>query len=147
MTQEQNPNPDELYDQLKQVEPARVVPIPEDGEPDDIKGATMGERSESSPKLSDFQSALKVLLPKMESFLDVIQVSRIFPDVYNPMFSLLVKGLLEEVDDMSMSKAIAYVNTALSIAIDGEGRIDITALYGRASETEMEKTKASAGLV
>lgn len=139
--------PDALWSQLRSVVPLRDVELPDDeGLGADMKSQTMGERAEFAPKLSDLQSALKVLLPKLRGYLDVLQVSRVFPDIYNPLRDLLVKDLLMEDDNLSVGEAIAFVNTALSIAIDGEGRIDVIALYGRASETEMEKEKAKAGL-
>jgi len=137
--------PEDLYDSLKSVEPRRP------SEPDDTKGTdakvkTMEEMSAESPKLSDLQSALQFLLPKLQGYLNIIQVGRVFPDIYNPLLSILVKDLLADDDEMSVATAIAYANTALSIGIDGEGRIDVIGLYGRASETEVEKEKAKAGL-
>lgn len=137
--------PDALWNKLRSVAPLRNIELPEDEVAGDIEGQSMTERSAYAPKLSDLQSALQVLLPKLRSYLNVLQVSRVFPDIYNPLRDLLVKDLLMEDDALSVGEAIAYVNTALSIAIDGEGRIDVIALYGRASETEMEKEKAKVG--
>ena len=138
--------PNTLWAELQSVVPARDVELLDEGGLDTgIESQTMGERLTLAPKLSDLQSALQVLLPKLQSYLNVLQVSRVFPDIYNPLFRLLVKDLLMTDENLSVGEAIAYVNTALSIAIDGEGRIDVIALYGRASETEMEKEKAKVG--
>jgi len=145
--QQQPPASDTLYSQLRSVSPLRDVELPDDEEDEiGIKTQSMTERSDESPKLSDLQSALKVLLPPLMRYLNVIQVSRVFPDTYNALFSLLVKDLLMEDEKLSVGEAIAYVTTALSIAIDGEGRIDIIGLYGRAAETELEKEKTKIGL-
>ncbi len=125
---------DVLFNQLKSVSPAREVAL-EEGL-DDISSGSMSERAEESPNLTDVQSALKVLLPKLKGYLNVIQVSRIFPDVYNALLELLTIDLLETDENISVVEAIFLANTVLSIAIDGEGRIDVIALYGKAAETE-----------
>lgn len=133
---------DSLFNSLRSPQPARVM---DDSEEDEnlggIANESISERMEESPNLTDVQSALKVLLPKMTRYLNPLQVSRVFPDTYNALFRLLVKDLLQEDDSLSVGEAIATVTTVLSIAIDGEGRIDVIALYGKASDTEIAKSE------
>jgi hypothetical protein len=82
----------------------------------------------------------KRLFPDLiKKWLNVLLVSRVFPDSYNHYFRIFVKDLLREDREMTLAQAIAYVSTALSIAIDGEGRIEIVALAGVSHEQEMAK--------
>ena len=139
----QEPKTIALYDRLKTVEPLREVLSDEADEEDvlGVEGRTMSEQAEFSPRLSDVQSALKLLLPKLQGYLNVLQVSRVFPDTYNALFNLLVKDMLDTDPNLTFGEACAYVYTALSIAIDGEGRIDVIGLYGKVAEQELEKEK------
>jgi hypothetical protein len=74
-------------------------------------------------------------------------MSRTFPDVYNYLFEILVKDMVKKSlasgSPISVPEAMAYVNTALSISIDGEGRIDeITIAKGHIAQAEEEKNKS-----
>lgn len=142
---------DKLFEDMSGIEPPRDVDEVEktggngDGDHEDLEA-----RIEGSPKLSDMQTAVKQLNPDLGyKHLNVIQVSRTFPDVYNPLLRILVKSLIRTAlcknIKLSVAEAIAYVNTALSISIDGEGRIDIIHCLGRAV-AEVEKDKNSMGV-
>ncbi len=152
-TREGNPlsnlEAEKLFKQMTSVIPLRDVELAEDeGEDKDTDGKeTIEDRIESHPKLTDIQSALKILFPKLKGYLNVIQMARISPDAYDALFWLLVKDLLEEFEDLSMAEAIAQVRTALDIPFDGEGRIEVVALQGRASEQEFEKERNKIGAV
>jgi hypothetical protein len=141
---------DTVYDKLSNIVPEREI----EGNDEldiDISGnqQSLGERMEYAPNLSDMQTADKRLFPDMgekRKHLNILQVSRVFPDHYNPLLSMLVKDLLMNDPDLSVSEATTYAHTALSIAIDGEGRIDELQLLGGAIKTENEKTAAKLGL-
>ena len=150
MTQENNEeqkSEEIIYQNMSAVEPELEVK-------DDILGdekteySSLKDRMNVSPKLTDMQTADKRLFPDLGyPHLNDVQVSRIFPDVYNPMSRILVKDLIRNSDEnMRVAEAIATVNTAVSIAIDGEGRIDELGLAGVSHEENMEKEK-NKGLV
>lgn len=131
-----------IYDKLSTVVDERDVELVDDD--DDIEGhKTLSEKMTEAPNLSDIQTAFKQLYPKSgTTYLDDLQVSRVFPDVYNPLSRIFVKDLLQKSNgDMSVAEAIARVNTPMSIGIDGEGRIDAIAMMGKASDAEVEKER------
>ncbi len=139
------------WDKFKEIVPERDdVVIPEGEDEKKSEGhKTLSQRMLESPNLTDAQTAIQVLLPDLiKRWLNVLQVSRIFPDTYNHFFRIFIKDLMRTDRGMTLAEAIAYVSTALSIAIDGEGRIDILGVIGRASQMEMEKdkSKSSVGL-
>lgn len=77
-----------------------------------------------SRKKSDIQSAYDMLFPEIPvEWLKHLRISRVFPDAFNYMLSLGVKELLRTTK-MTMGEAVAYVESVLTIAIDGEGRLD-----------------------
>ncbi len=153
----QIPKENPAFEKMKQVVPPREIELPsEDGEGDGGGHGTLEERMETSPKLSDMQTADRRLNPDLGyRHLNIMQMSRVFPDVYNPLFRIMVKDLIrrsraEKNEDgiakrMTVAEAIAYVNTALSMAIDGEARIDEINIMGRAIAEDVEKTKNSMG--
>jgi hypothetical protein len=112
----------------------------------DNGAGTIEERIETSPKKSDMQIVTERLNPDLGiKHLNVMEMSRIFPDVYDPMFWLHVKGAMKH-DGLRLDQSIAYVNTSLSIAIDGEGRMDVIQVAGKGMmETDETKEKAKLG--
>ena len=138
-----------LYESLSTVATERVLNLDVEGEEDEFAiHQTLGERIKESPNLSDTQTIVKELFPSSgHSHLDAIQVSRIFPDIYNPFARALVKDLLQKEDELSVVEAMATVNTSMSIGIDGESRIELVALAGAAKDTETAlKEKEKLGL-
>jgi len=133
---------DSVYDKLSSFTPEQEIDTFEDeGELTEHK--TLTAVMAESPNLTDVQSALRQLFPKSEnSWLDNVQMSRVFPDVYNPLARIFVKDLIQNSNgDLSVAEAIAGVNTSMSIGIDGEGRIDVIAIMGKAADNEIEKEK------
>jgi hypothetical protein len=135
---------DAQWKEFSELLPERTdVKVPEDDEFNSIGGessggdddsGTLSQRMKSSPKLSDAQTFDLRLFPAMKKeWLEILQVSRVFPDTYNHLFRIFVKDLMREDRKLTLAQAIAYVHTSLSIAIDGEGRIDELALSGATS--------------
>ena len=135
--EKKQPEGSDLFDQLASVTPEREISLEEDSGGDGHR--TLKERIEESPNLTDMQTADRRMFPDLGSpYLNYVQVSRIFPDVYNPMFRIMVKDIIKNTNsDVSVAEAIAKVNTACSIAIDGEGRIDVLGLAGVAHAEKM----------
>ncbi len=150
-SQENKPiNPsDQLFEKMSSVEPARDVEIPEDeGESGGGDGGheTLDERIDYSPKKSDVQVVVEKLSPDLKvNYLNVMQVARIFPDVFDALFWANVKSVMRR-EGLSLIEAIDYVTTSLSIGIDGEYRIELVKIMGRASEVEETKAKNTMGL-
>ncbi len=152
MVESQNPNQepsmaDEQWKSFSELIPERDdVKIPDDdlddvmggGEPNvESSSGTLSQRMKLSPKLTDAQTFDLRLFPSMKKeWLEILQVSRVFPDTYNHLFRIFVKDLMREDKKITLAQAIAYVHTALSIAIDGEGRIDELALSSGAMQKE-----------
>ncbi len=133
---------DKAFDKLSAVEPERDVLIDDDDE--GLGGhRSLSERMKESPNLTDIQSLDKGMFPDLGyNHLNFLMVSRVFPDTYNPLQSILVKDLLMNNPDLSVAEAIALVHTSESIAIDGEGRIDKLALGGAVHDDEAKKDEA-----
>jgi hypothetical protein len=108
---------------------------------------SLSQRMANSPKLSDAQTFDLRLFPQMKTqWLNILQVSRVFPDTYDDLFMIFVKDLLSEYKDMTVGEAIALVHTSLSIAIDGEGRIDELQLAsGMGIQSDGDKNKSTLG--
>lgn len=160
---------DALFKELKDrtgVQPALPVNVdlPEDnvGSSDTPQYSSLEERINSGKKKSDMEVVDARLFPDLGfKHLNVMQVSRVFPDSFNPLLRIMVKSLVRhnlcsvEYDKdgnvvkkpkMSVAEAIAFVNTSLTIGIDGEGRIDEIHVFGRSAETEESKAKNNLGL-
>ncbi len=137
----------QLFDKMASIEPAREVSLPEDGGGGGGDGhETLDERIDYSPKKSDVQVVVDKLSPDLKvNYLNVMQVARIFPDVYDALFWANVKSVMRH-EKLSLIEAIDYVNTSLSIGIDGEYRIELVRIMGRASEVEETKSKNSMGM-
>jgi hypothetical protein len=137
-----NSEADDLFRQQSEIQPLRTEGI----EDEDLKEnggeyETIEERIAGSHKLTDLQVADKRLNPDLGyKYLNVIQMSRVFPDIYNPLFRIMVKNLIKN-SNLSVAEAIAYVNTAASIGIDGEGRIDEITIMKHSVVAEEVKNK------
>ena len=132
-----------VFSQLPQVEPMREVDVRDD----DIDGGDgrgdIEDRLKSGGKLTDLQVIDRRLNPDLGyPFLNRICMSRVFPESYDKLFRILVKYLVRTYD-VPVPEAVALSNTALSIAIDGEGRIDeiIIGTKGASGEKSEEEKK------
>jgi len=123
--QSQSSEADALFAGMRQFNPIREDVV-EDEVPDEGGSGeqSLDERMESSRKMSDIQILDKRLNPDLKiDYLNVQTMGRVFPDSYNPLFNMQVKDLMRR-KGMSMTEAATYVNTSLSMAIDGEHILD-----------------------
>jgi len=137
-------NADLQWEEFSVLENERTdVSIPDEDKPDELEGGGGIASRRFTPKLTDAQTCDKRLFPDLgKEWLNNLLVSRVFPDLYNDLFEIIVKDLLIENNDMSMGEAIATAEVALSIPIDGEGRIDeIQVFSGVVNQTSEDKSK------
>jgi hypothetical protein len=100
----------------------------------------------TSRKKSDIEIVIAKLFPDFPvKWLNALLVSRVFPDAFNHMQWLCVKELVATTK-MTVVEAVAYVYSVLSIAIDGEGRIDGIHIIGQGGQGEEAKSKAGLGM-
>ena len=132
---EGTPKPEDvLFQSLGQAVPELEVELSEEEKV--APHGTLAERTRESPNLSDMQSVVLALKPELPDYLNELQVARIYPEEFDYFRSIIVKDLLKNHADWSLTKAIVIATTALSIAIDGEGRIDILRLAGAIKDAE-----------
>ncbi len=138
---------DQLFSKMSEIAPLRDEELEDedfgkDGDGSDEHG-TLEERIETGRKLTDFQTLDRRLNPDLgHDFLNLVSMGRVFPDNYNPMGRIFTKYLIKQ--GIAIPIAIARVNTALSIAIDGEGRLDDIFAYTKGSrEATTEQNKGS----
>lgn len=130
------------YDSLSEIAPPRTdVAINPELE-DDLAGS-LSQRMKVSPKMSDTQIVDKRLFPILREtveWLNHLMVARIMPETYMPLRTLIVKHLLKTYKgyELSMTEATVLAETALSIGIDGEGRLDIVHLFSKLTEVNQE---------
>lgn len=147
------------YEFSKTEEPERKIDLGKvEVSPEDA-----GIDGEDMPGKTDLQAAMKYLLPKyklnlkdgkllpfdIDSKLQPIMVSRIFPDNYLDLNYLLVMSMLEECEgeaDIDVSGIVSLVQAATSIGYEGKGRFDVLEIAGVAHEEEMEKLTKELGL-
>ena len=99
-----------------------------------------------SRKKSDIQSAYDILFPDVPlPWLKTLMVSRVFPDAFNHMLSLGVKEVLRTTK-WTMGEAVAYVEAVLTIAIDGEGRLDGIHIIVHGGDVETTKEQNKIGI-
>jgi hypothetical protein len=134
---------DVLYNTLGAAVPELEVEVSE--EEAEVKDThdTLSNRMKESPNLSDMQSVIRALSPILEDYLDVLKVARIYPEEFDRLRSLIIKDLMKLHPDWSLVKSAVIVTTALSIALDGEGRIDILRVAGAIKESEEAKALAT----
>ncbi len=138
------PESDDIFKNMSEIQPLRDDNGDDDNlEKESDEHGTLEERIEGSRKLTDFQTLTSVLNPNFEySHLNVLTKGRIFPDIYNPMFRVQLKHLIKTTGK-SVAECIALVNTALSIAIDGEGRIDNIVSYTKGAQNIVNEQNKS----
>lgn len=129
------------------LDPKRAMPNVDSGiGPDDNHG-DLDDIMANSRKKSDIEIVIAKLFPEFPAkWLNALLVSRVFPDAFNHMQWLCVKELVATTK-MTVVEAVAYVYAVLSIAIDGEGRIDGIHIIGQGGQSEETKAKSNAGMV
>jgi hypothetical protein len=135
---------DRLFHEMSEFNPPRKVDVSGGELGGNGAGDGFGEGGERIKK-TDLQVADDRLNPDLSDkgrmpFLNFLQMGRTFPDVYNPLFRILVKYVVKTFH-FPVAEAMARVNTALSISIDGEGRIDEIALAKGLGEIKAEAEK------
>ena len=135
-------NSDAQWDAFSEILPERDdINVPDEIK-DDGNKMVNSSRAFGVPKLSDAQSVLKQLFPDLgKPYLNNLMIGRVFPDLYNDLFDIIVKGLLQDNPQMTVDEAIVIAEVALSVPIDGEGRIDTLALINGQQSLELEKGK------
>lgn len=134
---EQQDRYDNVYNNLSEVS----APRDDVGAHDIDISESMSQRMKMSTKMSDTQVVDKRLFPELkEDWLSNLMVARIFLDTFNPLRNIIAKHLLQEYPDMSVAEAIAQAEVALTVPLDGEGRLDIIHLFSKLSENN-EKEK------
>ena len=144
-------NPESLYEQLSKVIPKKEDEDLEELEDIDRLGITsqdsLAKSMKVSPKLSDMQTADKRLFPDViikdvvVDWLGEIQIARVFPDTYVPYRNMIAKHILQNYEEVELVQAFSIADRVLSVAIDGEGRIDELALIGKAQDLKTEENK------
>jgi len=141
---EQSQAGDSLYGRLSEVRPARSDVAVKDESLDD-GGGSLAQRMKSSPKMSDTQVVDKRLFPILKEtvdWLNNLMIARVFPETLNPLRNIIVKHLLQEYSEMVFAEAVAITEVALTVAIDGEGRMDIIHLFSKMKEDIEDEKKA-----
>jgi hypothetical protein len=137
---EENDKYDSVYNQLSEITPPRGDVDDGNGELEENFAGTLAQRMKASPKLSDTQVVDKRLFPALrEPWLANLMVARVFPDTMNPLRNINIKHLLQEYDEVQMAEAISETEVAVTIPLDGEGRLDIIHMFSRLSEQAQEK--------
>lgn len=145
--QNENQQPiDKEWEEISDIVAERDdVDLPEDDVEESSGGGghtTLKQRQIESPRLSDMQVFDNRMFPDMgegNEWLNRIQSSEVFPDSFNNLERIYVKGLLKDKKDMSFHKALADVNTSLSIALNRDGRIDFLSWSGSNLQKEADK--------
>lgn len=131
---------DSLFNQLSTISPGRV----DVAEKDINSSGSLTDNMKVSPKRTDFQVLDDRLFPVLKEgikWINNIMVGRVFPDTINPLRNILCKHLLRSYSDMSFAEAVFIAEVALSVAIDGEGRIDAIHSFGKIGENNEEIKK------
>ena len=127
----------DVYEKMSEELPEREIDI-------DIKEPRSLEDAEADlSNVSDLQATLQRLFPKFDnddinSLAQVAMVSRIAPDIFLDQLWLTVVSILEKNDPRDKIDVMSTVNLvyyALSIGIDGKGRIDGIELQGSSKES------------
>ena len=134
-----------LFNELAEVKPPRKeVGIPPDEEAigNDNGGGSLSQRMRGSPKKTDTQVVIEYLLPELKTpWLSNLMMARVFPETFNPLRNIIAKHLLQEYNEMSVAEALAQAEVALTIPLDGEGRLDIIHTFSKLSGTDTEENK------
>lgn len=141
---------DQLFNKQSEFSPLRDTELEDEDLSEDEHGV-LEDRMEGGRKPTDYQVLAKILNPDFGyKHLNLVATGRTFPDVYNYLFSILVKDLIKkslaEGASLSVAEAMATVNTALSKSIDGEGILDNIAAYTKGHVSEVEEKNKNIGL-
>src|SRR3972149_6341668 len=135
---------DDLYGRLSELHPSRGGgETKEKGLPDDGSGS-LTQRMKLSPKRSDIQVVDERLFPVLKEtlkWLDNLMIGRVFPEQQIPLKRIIGKHLLKEYPDMSVAEATVIADVAVSVPIDGEGRMDIIHLFTKMTEKSEDEDK------
>lgn len=136
-------NFDSVYNKLSEITPPRDDVESHDDDLEDNIAGSLSQRMKASPKMSDTQVVDKRLFPVLrEPWLSNLMVARVFPDTMNPLRNINAKHLLQEYDEVSVAEALSETEVAVTIPLDGEGRLDIIHMFTKLSEkAEEEKGK------
>ncbi len=134
MTQEEKDRKDS-YDLMAVEEPIREVEVVDSG-----KTSSLSEVEDSSPLISDFQSAQRRLFPDFgDEVYNRAEVSRIGEDVFmDLLFLFTIRDIYRktEDEDIDVIGSLANSYNVLSIGVAGKGREDDIVMAGSARETE-----------
>lgn len=138
--EKENDKFDSVYNQLSEVTPPRGGIAENDDDLEDNYMGTMTQRMKASPKMSDTQVVDKRLFPILkEPWLSNLMVARVFPDTFNPLRNIIAKHLLQEYPEMSLAEAMVEAEIALTVPLDGMGRLDIIHMFSKLSEQAQEE--------
>jgi hypothetical protein len=144
---ENNSESNGLFNELKEFEPERDVPLPDESGGDGVSHKSLTEREEESPNKSDVKIMTETLFPDMGNpTLNRLMVSEVFPESYRSLQAMLVKDRIKNsMPEQSVVDVIVEVNTPESIAFGREGRFDGLAIIGVANRLESEKNSNKQG--
>ena len=104
-------------------------------------GQSAAETEGTSPNDSDLQTTYKALLPKLKQtdineLMQLLMVSRIFPDTYLNKKFLTVMSLKRRHPEIPIMDLENYVDSAMSIGYMGKARLEIVVVQGRAGQPD-----------
>ena len=104
-------------------------------------GLSAAETEGTSPNDSDLQTTYKALLPKLKQtdineLMQLLMVSRIFPDTYLNKKFLTVMSLKRRHPEIPIMDLENYVDSAMSIGYMGKARLEIVVVQGRAGQPD-----------
>lgn len=132
-----------IEDPARGVEPfgvEGVEPLEVEGD-NGAKPKPLIDKMEEALELSDMQSAIAKLFPGDlgNRVINALMIARVAPDVFIPLLKMLVNEQIIKSNPnkaISVAFTVAELYTALSIGLDGKGRIDQIELAGASKETE-----------
>ncbi len=147
---------EQTFESMPEFVPPRDSDIGEGMEGEVDGHETLEERIEGSPKLSDVQAVIRMLVPDLSKVLSVdgskvkwintLQMARILPDYYTPFKRMVAKHLIRSLH-ISGAEAMAIAEVSVGTAIDGEVRLDIIHVAGRGALAEEAKEKNAMGSI
>ena len=146
---EQDKAAEELFKGSIQQEGAREVAVSDD----DTPRKSRSEQEAESPDTSDFKITIRTLFPTFSNAIinrvaKAGMVARIAPEVFLDQMYLTVTDVCEMWDEerdgeLDVQEIINLVYFALSIGIDGKGRVDVIQVSANTSETKESSTLGS----
>ncbi len=129
MADNEQKSDDVTFENMSEIKPPRTALSKSDEEiPISEASGNLRQRMQMNPKMTDMQiidNRLFPILKENAKWLNNLMVARVFPETFNPLRNILIKDLLSEYEDMSLAEATCLVEVALTIPLDGEGRLDI----------------------